>query len=67
MSKEEYEDPEEILDENDIIDPEEIAVQKKKKLKTMKRNMIEFEDKQDNYSEFDITENIEEYKPLEDD
>lgn len=67
MIEEKHENPEEILDEEDIIEPEEIKLQKKKKIKTLKGTEIEFEDKQENYNEFDIREDIDEYKPLEDD
>jgi hypothetical protein len=67
MSKEKYEDPEEILDDEDIIDPEEIELQKKKKLKTIKKRRIKFKDEQEEYEEFSIKEDIEEYTPLEED
>ncbi len=65
MVEEEYNDPEELLDEEDIIDPEDIELQKKKKLRIIKKRKIQFEEKQDEYDEFIVKKDIEEYTPLE--
>jgi hypothetical protein len=65
MSKEKYAEPEELLDEEDIIDPEEIEFQKKKKLKPIRKRKIKFEEKQEEYNEFSMKKDIEEFTPLE--
>ena len=65
LSQKKYEEPEEILDEEVIIDPEEIKLQKEKKLKFIEDSKIEVEDKQEEYKEFEVEEDIEEYTPIE--
>ncbi len=48
MSKEKVEKPEEILDSDEIIEPEYIEVQKKRKLTEIKKRNLGLEKKQKN-------------------
>ena len=64
MEKSEYDEPEDVLEQDDIIEPEDIELEKSKKVRELKDEEIAFEDSQEEYDDFKFDEE-EEYLPLE--
>ena len=63
-NEEVFDDPEELLEDTEIIEPADIEEYKKRKMKNVDET-IEYEDEQEEFEDFVIDEDIEEYEPLE--